>query len=77
MKRRPALGGVEPRHRLAIGGVGAEPVNRLGWEGDEPACGKTLRRMRDGGIVGAQHARRDFDRRLGRRVCHGRTLVPK
>ena len=28
----PALGGIEPRHRLAIAGVGAEPVDGLGRE---------------------------------------------
>ncbi len=77
IEARPPLGRIEPRHCLAIGGVGAEPVDRLGRKGDEQACGKRLRRLCDGGIVGAQHARRDFNRRLGRRLCHGRTLVPK
>ncbi len=33
----PALGVIEPRDRLAVGGVGAEPVDGLGREGDQPA----------------------------------------
>ena len=37
IERRPALGGIEPRHRLAVGGVGAEPVDGLGRERDEAA----------------------------------------
>ncbi len=41
IERRPALGRVEPRHRRAIGGVGAEPVNGLGGEGDKPAGRET------------------------------------
>ena len=34
---RPSLGGVEPRHGLAIAGIGAEPIDGLGREGDQPA----------------------------------------
>ncbi len=45
IESRPALGGIEPRHRLAIAGVGAEPVNRLGRKGDEPAGRKNARRF--------------------------------
>ena len=33
----PALGRVEPRHGLAVGGVGAEPVDGLGRKRDQPA----------------------------------------
>ena len=73
IERRPPLGGIEPGHRLAIAGVGAEPVNRLGRKGDEPPGGKNARRFRDRGIVGAQNARRH----LGHRPCHCGTLVPK
>ena len=37
IERRAALGGVEPRDRLAVGGVGAEPVDGLGRKRDQPA----------------------------------------
>ena len=43
IERRPSLGEVEPRDRLGIGGVGAEPVNGFGRERDEPALGKAAR----------------------------------
>ena len=43
----PALGGIEPRDRLAVGGVGAEPVDRLGRERDQPAGGEAARRFGD------------------------------
>ncbi len=77
VERRPPLGRIEPRHRLAIAGVGAEPVNRLGRKGDEPAGGQNARGLRDRSIVGAQNPRRQRGRRLGRRPCHCGTLVPK
>ena len=38
----PALGGIDAGHRLAIGGVGAEAVDGLGREGDEPALAQGL-----------------------------------
>ena len=38
IERRPALGLVEPRHRLAVAGVGAEAVDRLGRKRDQPAA---------------------------------------
>ena len=34
---RPPLGGIEPGHRLALARVGAEPIDGLGREGDQPA----------------------------------------
>ena len=37
---RPAFGGVEPRDGLAVGRVGAEPVDGLGREGDQAAGGE-------------------------------------
>ena len=43
---RPALGLVEARDRLAVGRVGAEPVDRLGREGDEAAGRSSARRPR-------------------------------
>ena len=38
VEARPALGLVDLQHRVGIGGVGAEPVDRLGGEGDELAA---------------------------------------
>ena len=37
IERRPALGLVEPRNRRRIGGIGAEAVDGLGRERDQPA----------------------------------------
>ena len=38
VEARPLLGGVDARHRRRIGRVGAQPVDRLRREGDEPAA---------------------------------------
>ena len=54
IERRPALGGVEPRDRRAVGGVGAEAVDRLGRERDQPAGGEAARRVGDGDEVGGK-----------------------
>ncbi len=50
----PPLGGVEPGHGAGVGGVGAEPINRLGGEGDEPAFAQNPRRRLDPGAVGRE-----------------------
>ena len=42
---RPAFGLVEPRDRLAIGRVRAEPINRFGRECDQAAGGKDACRL--------------------------------
>jgi hypothetical protein len=34
---RPLLGGIKPRHRCIVGGIGAEAVDRFGWKRDEAA----------------------------------------
>ena len=44
LKRGPALGGIEPRDRFAIGRVGAEAVDRLGRKRDEPAVARARAR---------------------------------
>ena len=44
VEARPALGGIKPRDRLAVGGIGAEAVDRLGRERDEAARGQDARR---------------------------------
>ncbi len=51
IERRAALGGIEPRHRRAVGRVRAEPVDRLGGERHEPAGREAARGLR--GAVGA------------------------
>jgi hypothetical protein len=48
----PAFGLVEPRHRLAIGGVGAKSIDRLGRKGDQAARGQRARGARDCARVG-------------------------
>ena len=57
IERGPALGGIEARHRLAVGRIGAEPIDGLGREGDEPAGRKAARRRSNGLSAGRQHAR--------------------
>ena len=45
IERRPALGRIETRDRLPVGGVGAEPVDRLGRKRDQPTGGEGARRL--------------------------------
>ncbi len=44
---RPSLGGEDRGHRLGIGGIRAEPVHRLGAEGDQFTCRQQKRRRCD------------------------------
>ena len=68
---RPALGRVEPRHGLAVGGVGAEPVDRLGRKRDEAAGREAARRL-------ARSRRRRPSRRVSRAgLSWRRASVPK
>ena len=55
VEHRPALGGIEPGHRLAVAGVGAEPIDGLGRKGDQPAGGEAGCGGLDGGGIGLQH----------------------
>ena len=52
IEARAALGGIEPRDRRAVGGVGAEAVDRLGRERDQPALAQHARGRRDRVAVG-------------------------
>ena len=70
IERRPALGLVEARDGLAVGGVGAEAVNRLGRKGDEPAGRKAAHRIPDRGGIGPRHA-------CHQPGCHCGSSVPK
>ena len=72
IERRPALGGVEPRDRRAVGGVGAEPIDRLGRERDQAAVREAARRVGDRRGVGGQ--RRGSTSSLGHRPCARRVL---
>ena len=54
---RPALGLVKPGDRGRIGGVGAEAIDRLGRERDQPALGQDTRGRRHGGLAGGQNLR--------------------
>ncbi len=58
VERGPLLGRIDKRHRFPARGVGAEAVDGLGGEGDEPALGQDQRRR--GEAVGT---RRDRPRR--------------
>ncbi len=44
IERRASFGRIEAGHRLAIAGIGAEPVDGFGRKGDEAAGGKAARR---------------------------------
>ena len=48
IERRSALGLIEAGDRLGVGGVGAEPIDGLGGEGDEAARGEHARGQRGG-----------------------------
>ena len=52
---RPALGLVEAGDRGRIGGIGAEAVDGLGRERDQPALGQATRRRGHGGLAGGQN----------------------
>ena len=55
IERGTALGVVEPRHRFAMGGVGAQAVDGLGRKGDQTAGGQHARRPLHGGGAGVDH----------------------
>ena len=48
IERGPALGGIEARHRDAVLRVGAEPIDGLGREGDQPAGREAARGLGHG-----------------------------
>ena len=52
IEQRAALGGEDRGHRFAIGGVGAQAVNRLGGEGDQPAVSQDAGGFGNAGGVG-------------------------
>ena len=54
---RASLGGIEPRYCLAVASIGAEPVDRLGGEGHQPARVQAARRSRDALGIGLHYAR--------------------
>ena len=80
IERRPALGGVEPRHRRAVGGVGAEAVDGLGRKRDQAAVGEADRGIGDGdefgGDAGACRSCRSFLPFLLRVCCAPRAALP-
>ena len=57
IEARAAFGRIKPRDRRAIGGVGAEAVDRLGRERHQPAVGEHARRRRDRVAVRASSKR--------------------
>ncbi len=57
IERGPALGLIKPRNRGWIGGVGAEAVDGLGRERDQPASRENTRRGGHGGLAGGQNLR--------------------
>ena len=60
LKRGPALGLIEARDRFAIAGIGAEPIDGLGREGDKAARGEAARRGRDRRLIGLEDAGHRF-----------------
>ena len=76
VERRPALGGVEPRHRRRIGGIGAEPVDGFGRKCDQAAVAQAARGRRRRGVAGRQHPGGQIDRHLrsyrNSPACEGR-----
>ena len=82
IEARAALGGIKPRDRRAVGGVGAEAVDRLGRERHEPAVGRARARpprsrrgSRRGNVSSRSTGMMAF--RIGRRAATlGRDLHP-
>ncbi len=62
---RPALGLVEPGDRRRVGGIGAEAIDGLGRERDQPALGQAARRRGHGGLAGGQNLRFQVQHSLG------------
>ena len=60
----PSLGLIEAGDGKGIGGVGAEPVDGLGRERDQPAIGERARGRRHRGLAGGQN-------RCGQAGLHG------
>ena len=57
IEARPPLGGEDGGHRFAVGGVGAQAIDGLGGEGDQPSAGQQARRFRDAIGIGAANWR--------------------
>ena len=55
IERGPALGLIEPRNRRSIGGIGAEAIDGLGRERDQPALGQDTHCRRHRGLAGGQN----------------------
>src|SRR3954447_10561536 len=77
IKARAPLRGIEPRNRLAIRCVRAEPVDRLGGKRDKPAVGEHARGRRDRIAVRFHHARDQFDSHGAFRYGERGTLASK
>ena len=75
IEARPALGGIEPRDRRAVGGVGAEAVDRLGRERHQPAVGEHARRRRDRVAVRSSTRVASFNRHGGFRDRFARRYI--
>ena len=52
-----ALGLIKPGDRGRIGGVGAEAIDRLGWERDQPALAKAAAGLGHGSLAGGPNPR--------------------
>ena len=65
-----AFGGIKPCNRLAVAGVGAEPVDGLGRERDQPAGGQYARGFGNAGIAGNDETSRQFGSCCGFSRCH-------
>ena len=54
IEARPPLGLVDAGDRSAIGGIGAQAIDRFGGKGDQPALGQDAPGLRQGGWVGPE-----------------------
>ena len=54
VERRPTLGRIDARHRLPVGRIRREAVDRLGWESDDLAGADQLGCVRDRLVVDGQ-----------------------
>ena len=57
VEARSAFGLVDGQHRVRIGGIGAEPIDGFGWEGDEFAAAQQRSKIKQtrGNLNGRGH----------------------
>ncbi len=69
VERGPAFRHIEPRHRFAVGGIGAQAIDGLGRKRREAAARQAAGRRGDGLGVGSKELRFGLDRHACPHAC--------